>query len=168
MDEVWRRPAAAPARPTKRPDVTAILPHLLLGEYLLSDEISWLTATHSVTAIVNLQDSQDLQTLGLDVAALRRHAAACGVAYHHLPVPDCSPDDLVSRLDRVLGTLTELDAAGHVIYVHCNAGLNRAPTVAIAYLRAHCGISLAEACAWVKARRACGPYMPALERYFAR
>jgi protein-tyrosine phosphatase len=44
--------------------------------------------------------------------------------------------------------------------------LNRAPTIAIAYLRAHRQMSLNEAMAHVKKRRACGPFMTVLEDYF--
>jgi len=50
--------------------------------------------------------------------------------------------------------------------LHCNGGLNRAPTLAIAFLRAHRRMSLEEALALVKTRRACGPFMTVLEDYF--
>jgi protein-tyrosine phosphatase len=44
--------------------------------------------------------------------------------------------------------------------------MNRAPTLAIAFLRAYRGMSLDEALRHVKARRACGPFMTVLEDYF--
>jgi hypothetical protein len=44
--------------------------------------------------------------------------------------------------------------------------MNRAPTVAIAFMRAHRGMSLNEALAHVKQRRACGPFMTVLEEHF--
>src|SRR5437762_2105326 len=55
---------------------------------------------------------------------------------------------------------------GRRVYLHCNAGLNRAPTIAIAHMRAHRNMSLDEAVAYVKARRACGPFMTVLEERF--
>ena len=52
------------------------------------------------------------------------------------------------------------------VYVHCNAGMNRAPTLAIAFLRAYRQMSLDEAMLMVKKQRACGPFMTVLEDYF--
>ena len=57
---------------------------------------------------------------------------------------------------------------GDRVFLHCNAGCNRAPTVAIAYLRAYHAMSLAEARDFFKARRPCGPYMNVLYRYFGQ
>ena len=51
--------------------------------------------------------------------------------------------------------------------LHCNAGYNRAPTVAIAFLTTHEGLSPDGARAAMKACRTCVPYMRAVE-VFAR
>jgi protein-tyrosine phosphatase len=168
MTDERRGPPTAAARDRRRPDLARIIPRLLIGEYLQPDDISWLAATHAVTAIVNLQDQHDLRALEIDLHELRRAAHACGLAYHHVPVPDCEPERLMTQLDVLLALLSRLESTGSVTYLHCNAGLNRAPTVAIAYLRARVPTSLEDACAQVKARRACGPYMQLLARYFAR
>ena len=109
----------------------------------------------------------DLESWHLDLEELRRTATQCGVAYHHVPVPDCRPDELTTALHGILAILSNAEARGQRTFLHCNAGLNRAPTVAIAFLHAHGGLSLAAACALVKSRRACGPYMRVLEAYFA-
>jgi protein-tyrosine phosphatase len=53
--------------------------------------------------------------------------------------------------------------AGATAFLHCNAGMNRAPTAAIAYMHARAGMPLADAIAFVKARRPCVPYVRALE-----
>ena len=52
---------------------------------------------------------------------------------------------------------------GDRVYLHCNAGMNRAPTVAIAYLHVHHAMSLGAARDSVKQRRHCVPYMRVLE-----
>jgi protein-tyrosine phosphatase len=44
--------------------------------------------------------------------------------------------------------------------------MNRAPTLAIAFLRAYRQMSLEEAMQLVKKNRACGPFMTVLEEYF--
>jgi protein-tyrosine phosphatase len=73
---------------------------------------------------------------------------------------------MADRLRAALSDLASLLSAQERVYLHCNAGLNRAPTLAIAYLRAHGGMSLNEALAHVKRRRSCGPFMTILEDYF--
>jgi protein-tyrosine phosphatase len=73
---------------------------------------------------------------------------------------------MADRLHAALIDLALLIGAKERVYLHCNAGLNRAPTLAIAYLRAHGGMSLNEALAHVKRRRSCGPFMTVLEDYF--
>jgi protein-tyrosine phosphatase len=73
---------------------------------------------------------------------------------------------VAARLKAALRDLETLMRERQRVYLHCNAGLNRAPTVAIAYLRAHGGMSLNEAMAYVKKRRACGPFMTVLEAHF--
>ncbi len=165
MDDVWRHPSA-PVRRVGRPDFSRVSAQLMVGEYPSVPDVGWLASEHGVTAIVNLQDDEDLGLKGLDLPELRAAAAGCGVEFRHFPVPDYDGERLRARLGEILKALAELAAAGHVIYVHCNAGLNRAPTVVIAYLHQYGGMALEHACALVKAVRACGPYMPLLRAYF--
>ena len=61
----------------------------------------------------------------------------------------------------------EIRRGGERVYLHCNAGMNRAPTIAIAYLHVHHAMPLLEARDFVKTRRACLPYMTVLEARFA-
>ncbi|HYT06111.1 MAG TPA: dual specificity protein phosphatase family protein, partial [Rugosimonospora sp.] len=51
---------------------------------------------------------------------------------------------------------------GHTVYLHCTAGIGRAPTVAIGYLHACLGWELDEAIAHVKQARQCAPHLEAL------
>lgn len=158
-----------PAVRPHRPDVSAILPELLVGEYPNPEDVAWLRAEHGITAVLSLQDDADLasKALALDelVAAYRTHA----VGFHHLPVPDGDTVVLAERLDAIVALLDRLLTAGERVYVHCNAGLNRAPTAAIAWLHERHGLPLAEARDFVKQRRSCVPYMTVLAtRYRAR
>ncbi len=73
---------------------------------------------------------------------------------------------VASRLPAILAVIAAALADRRRVYVHCNAGFNRAPTVAIAFLRAHRGLSDEAAWAHVKQRRACAPYRRALELHF--
>lgn len=155
-----------PTRGDVRPTVSEITDYLLVGEYPRDHDIKWLRDEHRVTAIHNLQDDEDLRINGLDIAMLRAASARHGIKLVRTPIQDGSADDMADRLRVALSDLAALVAGRERVYLHCNAGLNRAPTLAIAYLRAHGGMSLDEALAHVKKRRSCGPFMTILEDYF--
>jgi protein-tyrosine phosphatase len=155
-----------PSRGAVRPRVTEITAYLLIGEYPRPADAQWLRDSHEVTAVLNLQDSADLGLNGLDAIALEAAYADAGIEFVHAPISDGSADALSERLDATLVALKDLIDRGRRVYLHCNAGLNRAPTIAIAYLRAARGMSLDQALAHVKSRHACGPYMTVLEERF--
>jgi protein-tyrosine phosphatase len=153
-------------RENQRPTVTELFHDLLIGDYPREEDIEWLKQTYGITAVLNLQDDEDFQIKGLDAAALQEACQRHGVKFVRRPIPDGSADQVAQHLERALSDLKALVDGGERVYVHCNAGLNRAPTIAIAYLRAHRQMSLNEAMAHVKKRRACGPFMTVLEDYF--
>jgi protein-tyrosine phosphatase len=157
-----------PPRPGARPGLSVIRPALLVGEYPTPEDVAWLVERHGVTAVVSLQDDGDLASKGLRLAALERAYRENRVAFHRVPVPDGDDRNLAVRLGEIVDLLRELIEAGGRVYLHCNAGLNRAPTVAIAYLRVHEGLPLDAARDDVKRRRHCVPYMRALEGFFGR
>jgi protein-tyrosine phosphatase len=155
-----------PTRGGRRPSVSVISSELLVGEYPGQDDIGWLKDTYAITAVHNLQDDDDLRMNGLDPGLLRSEYDAHGIDYVRTPIQDGSADAMAERLEAALHDLCELvDSSGRV-YVHCNAGMNRAPTLAIAFLRAYRQMSLDEAMMLVKKQRACGPFMTVLEDYF--
>jgi len=154
-------------RPAGRPGVSEVLDdELLIGEYPTPDDATWLRDEHGVTAVVCLQDEFDLAAKGLVLSELQTAYAVAGVAFHHHPVADGDAALLAARLPGILAEIASAVAASGRVYVHCNAGFNRAPTVAIAFLRAHRGLADAEAWAHVKQRRACVPYRRALALHF--
>jgi protein-tyrosine phosphatase len=165
----WEKGPAHQARPTRswaRPSVSEIVPELLIGEYPRRDDIPWLKKTYAVTAVHSLQDDEDMRLNGLDPGALHEECEAHGIQFVRTPIQDGSSEAMRGRLGAALGDLHALVAAGKRVYLHCNGGLNRAPTLAIAYLHVHRGMSLEEALAYVKERRACGPFMTILEDCF--
>jgi len=155
-------------RPGARPSVSVIRPALLVGEYPTPEDAAWLRDEHGVTVVVSLQDDADLASKGLRLAALERAYREHGLAFHRIPVPDGDDRNLAARLGEIVALVGEVIDAGGRVYLHCNAGFNRAPTAAIAYLHAHEGLSLDDARDLVKQRRHCVPYMRALELFVAR
>jgi protein-tyrosine phosphatase len=163
-----RRPehAPRPSRQGRRPSVSVILPELLVGEYPSHEDIKWLKDLYGITAVHNLQDDEDLRLNGLDPKKLKAECDSHGIEYVRTPIQDGSADAMAERLEVALNDLRELAESGGRVYLHCNAGMNRAPTLAIAFLRAYRKMSLEEAMQIVKKQRACGPFMTVLEEYF--
>jgi protein-tyrosine phosphatase len=152
-----------------RPELAIILPNLLVGEYPTLDDADWLRTAHQVTAVVSLQDDFDLASKGLDLHELEQTYSRHGLRFHRMPVPDCDPEAFAGLLDQIVTLLGDLLRGGNRVYLHCNAGMNRAPTVAIAYLHAEHGLTLDAARDLVKNRRHCVPYMQLLQaRYGTR
>jgi protein-tyrosine phosphatase len=150
-----------------RPDLSRILARLLVGAYPTVVDAPWLAATHGVGAVLSLQDDADLAAKRLDAADLAEAYAAAGIAFARLPVPDGDEERMVRVLPAAVARVAAFVAEGTVVYVHCNAGMNRAPTVAIAYVHVHEGRSLAAATRLVKSRRPCVPFQSALARVYA-
>jgi len=152
----------------RRPEVSAILPALFVGEYPRVEDIAWLRQEFGVSAVFSLQDAEDLTVKGLSLPALVTECRSHQIAFHRTPVIDFDCDSLDKALPTALAALHALTQEGHTVFLHCNAGCNRAPTVAIAYLHTHQGMTLHEARDFVKERRPCGPYMEVLYRHFGR
>jgi len=150
-------------RPAGRPTLARILPGLLVGEYPRPDDAGWLRTVHRVTAVLSLQDDADLASKNLELGELEGMYRAHGVRFERVPVPDGDTDVLAARLDGIVGLLGDLLDGDECVYLHCNGGLNRAPTVAIAYFHVRHGLPLPAARDFVKQRRQCVPYMRLLE-----
>lgn len=97
-------------------------------------------AARGVTAVVNLRAEWDDAARGLAPAR-----------YLHLPAPDDHPPTL-EQLREGVAFIAEEAARGGGVYVHCGAGVGRAPTLAAAYL-VSTGLAPAEAWARIRAVR---------------
>ncbi|TYK25819.1 phosphoglucan phosphatase LSF2 [Cucumis melo var. makuwa] len=71
---------------------------------------------------------------------------------------DFDPDSLRTGLPKAVSLLEWAISKGKgKVYVHCTAGLGRAPAVAIAYLYWFCGMNLNTAYEALTSKRPCGP-----------
>ena len=150
-------------RPAGRPGLSRIVDRLWIGEFPRPEDADWLRSEHGIDAVVCLQDEADLlakQIVRSDLVAAYREAA---IELHHHPIADGDPAALGARLLEIVDCVHALLDRGACVLVHCNGGYNRAPSIAIAYLARHRGLSLAEARRYVRERRTCAPYMRALE-----
>jgi hypothetical protein len=116
-----------------------ITPNLYVGPQYRESGKRLLQA-RGINACVNMRIERDDAALGL---ALER--------YLHLPtIDDAAPS--LEHLEQGVAFIREVIGSGGKVYIHCGAGVGRAPSMAAAYLMAE-GHSLEEAIALIRKPR---------------
>jgi hypothetical protein len=87
-----------------------------------------------VTAVLSLQHDECLARWTIDYAEMRREGERLGLAMARWPIHDFDPEDTRRRLSGAVRSLAGLQARGHRTYVHCTAGISRAPLTVFGYL----------------------------------
>ncbi|MEJ2010203.1 MAG: dual specificity protein phosphatase family protein [Acidobacteriota bacterium] len=145
-------------------DYDRVLPHLYMGPFLESaHEVEMLRRHAGVTAVLNLQTDEDIWTNEFFGEPFETLYATSGVKLCRAPVRDFDAMDLQQRLPECVAALRRLLEEGETVYLHCTAGINRAPTVAIAYLHWCLGWDLDDAVKHVaECRNKCSPNVEAI------
>jgi protein-tyrosine phosphatase len=144
-------------------DHSQILSHLHVGSCPRSrGDINRLKNEAGITAVVNLQTEGDFSYWDIDWPVLEAHYREADVDIRRVPVLDFNPDALRANLPRCVEVVAGLIRDGHTVYVHCNVGVNRSPSVAIAYLYWIEGRALEDAVEQVLRCRSCNPYAEAI------
>lgn len=115
-------------------------PYLWIGPAIFPADLARVRRA-GITAVLSLQEP------GIDLlpSALEQMRRACEpeIAFHSLGVRDYDPAAVIQALPQALATLQSLIAADRVVYLHCSEGINRSPSVALAYLVRHENLPLA-------------------------
>jgi protein tyrosine/serine phosphatase len=139
-----------------------ILPRLFIGSHPRSiEDIERLRREAGITAVLNIHTDDDMRAVNLDWPPLEAHYKSCPIALRRSPVIE-EQIELRAKLYGCIQALSQLLAEGHTVYLHCTAGIGRAPTVAIGYLHNCLGWDLDVAVAHVKQARQCAPHLEAL------
>jgi protein-tyrosine phosphatase len=125
------------------------------------DDFRELMSLH-VTAILSLQTEEDDSADAIEKE--RTTADAAGMSFTHLPVTDFDRHELGRKLPKCVELVEKLVAAGDVVYLHCTAGVNRSPTVAVAYLHWSLQWPLERALEHMRACRNCCPDEDAIRK----
>lgn len=149
-------------------DYAAITEQLWVGSYPQSPEDVLHLKSEGVDAILNLQSDDDLNGRAINWDLFWKFYVSQGFQVKRVKIQDFEPDDLEAHLPEGVAALDELLSAGRRVYLHCTAGLNRSPTVAIAWLVTHRGMTLKEALEFFTERRTIYPYLSVLERWARR
>jgi protein-tyrosine phosphatase len=132
-----------------------ILPKLFIGpDPRVEEEFEQLRSLN-ITAILSLQTNDDVREGG--VARPKTAAERAGFVFCNMPVTDFDRLELRSKLPECVARLDDLLKTGHTVYIHCTAGVNRSPTVAVAYLHWRLGWPLEKAVSYLESIRNCCP-----------
>ena len=113
-------------------NLTRIRPQIFIGSYPQNEvDLDRLKSGPKITAVLNLQTDKDFAALKLDWSRIERGYLARDMLCHRWPIVDFSPRDLEQRLEGAARLLDQLIDFGHRVYVHCTAGVGRAPAAVI-------------------------------------
>ncbi|KXZ52979.1 hypothetical protein GPECTOR_8g350 [Gonium pectorale] len=140
-----------------------IVPNLLCGtQPRHAADVDALVSAEGITHILNLQQEKDMHYWGVKLEDIRKACARHSVTHLRRPAKDFDPHSLRKTIPGAIHTLTQALNSGGRVYVHCTAGLGRAPAVCIAYLYWFCDMQLEEAYSFLTAIRPCGPKRDAI------
>ncbi len=140
-----------------------ILPRLFVGSCPVNaDDINHLKVDYGITAVLNLQTDDDFDYCDLDWNCIETRCQELQIEVRRIPVGDFDGEGLRKQMPRCVQALDELLRADHTVYTHCNLGVGRSPSVAIAYLHWKQGWSLDEAIEHVTKCCSCSPDIAAI------
>ncbi|PKU62220.1 phosphoglucan phosphatase LSF2, chloroplastic [Dendrobium catenatum] len=131
---------------------------LVVGSQPQKPEDIYHLKEEGVAYILCLQQDKDIEYWDIDFASIAKSCSNVGVHHMRRPARDFDPNSLRSQLPKAVSSLEWAisDGKGRV-YVHCTAGLGRAPAVAIAYMFWFCDMNLDTAYNKLTSKRPCGP-----------
>jgi len=142
---------------------TRITDNLIVGSQPQTPEdVERLFHQEGITAIVNLQQDHDIAYWQVDLSPIRKRCEELGVVHIRRPARDFDPHSLRQELPRMVAAIDKLTCEGRNVYVHCTAGLGRAPGCAIAYLFWFQHMTMDQAYELLTSKRPCGPKKDAI------
>ncbi|XP_022764846.1 phosphoglucan phosphatase LSF2, chloroplastic-like [Durio zibethinus] len=143
---------------------TLITDNLIVGSQPQKPEdVDHLKQEENVAYILNLQQDKDIEYWGIDLQSIIKRCRQLGIRHMRRPARDFDPDSLRNELPKAVSSLEWAISEGKgKVYVHCTAGLGRAPAVAIAYMFWFRGTNLNTAYDALTSKRSCGPNKKAI------
>ncbi|KAG7031525.1 Phosphoglucan phosphatase LSF2, chloroplastic [Cucurbita argyrosperma subsp. argyrosperma] len=114
---------------------TVIADNLIVGSQPQKPEdIDFLKEEEGVAYILNLQQDKDVEYWGIDLQSVIERCKELGIHHMRQPAKDFDPDSLRNGLPKAVSLLEWAISEGKgKAYVHCTAGLGRAPALNTAY-----------------------------------
>mmetsp|Transcript_14764 Transcript_14764/g.14361 ORF Transcript_14764/g.14361 Transcript_14764/m.14361 type:complete len:297 (-) Transcript_14764:36-926(-) len=133
-------------------EITGI--NIFIGPYPQNEEDADTMAAGGVTGVINLQTEIDIDHRGYNWVKLQKHYKSVGITPHHFPIHDFNEEDLKFKLLQGAILLNKMiNEEGLKVYVHCTAGMGRAPALVLVYMCIFLGYDPDEADLFVKKSR---------------
>ncbi|GJS83585.1 phosphoglucan phosphatase DSP4, amyloplastic [Tanacetum coccineum] len=134
-----------------------IRPDLIVGSCLQTPADVDKLRSIGVKTIYCLQQDPDLAYFSVDIDAIREYASTLDDIQHlRAQIRDFDGTDLRMRLPAVVSKLHKaVNRNGGITYIHCTAGLGRAPATALAYMFWVLGYKLNNAVSLILRNRKC-------------
>ena len=138
---------------------------LWVGSCLRPEDVAILKR-NGISVVVSLQSDRDISEYGIRVQKLLKALSEQNIELSRIPIEDFNKEDIALHLSECVDAIeSALNPPDARVYLHCTAGINRAPTAAAAYLvKAH-GFSAQAAYDHIIERRYCRPFLDILEEY---
>lgn len=131
-----------------------ITPRIVIGSCPMSGgDLERIRRDARATALLSLQHDKCHAHLGIDHGSLCRHGARLGLTLARHPIRDFDAADARRQLPGAVRTLDGLLDNHERVYVHCTAGMGRAPLTVLGYLVFMQGAPFDEALALLRAHR---------------
>jgi len=98
------------------------------------DDLARIKAATGISAVLSLQHDECLAYWKIDYCQMDEHGANLGLDMVRSPMRDFNIVDQKQNLPYAVAALAKLQMEGHRTYVHCTAGLGRAPLTTLGYL----------------------------------
>ena len=106
---------------------------IFIGSYLSLEDIS-VIAKSGITGVLVLQTEEDFHYSMIDFPKMLDEYRKNSIEVIHFPIVDYDDNELRAKLHDSAKLLDKMVKQGLKVYVHCTAGMGRAPSVVITYL----------------------------------
>ncbi len=145
-------------------DFSRIEPSIFLGSAPQNSVDVARLAKMKITAVLSLQSDADLSSHRIDWKKLQSAYEYSNIVAQRFPIIDFDEVDLGEKLPTPVKTLNQLLQVGHTVYVHCNAGICRAPATVLTYLCHYRSMERDEALSYLRqSRPQVHPYMTSVK-----
>lgn len=139
--------------------------HLFVGNAPQSDVDIARLKQLKVSAVLSLQSDADFRSYRINWQKLLSIYQRHDIVVQRFPITDFDEHDLGNKVAEPARALHQLLQVGHRVYVHCNAGVCRAPGTVLTYLCHYRGMTIDEGLDFIRqGRPQANPYIRAVEK----
>ena len=118
-----------------------------------------------VTAVLSLQSDEDFRSHRIDWNDIQSAYQHNDITLQRFQIIDFDETDMGNKLVPPVRKLNDLLTQGHRVFVHCNAGVCRAPGTVLGYLCHYRGMTIKQGLEYIRRERPqANPYVAAVQK----